>query len=162
MFFGCGMAWTSLKFFEATFRHPGLTRWSRYSTLVWRNNHFRSFNVSPPSFSNVRTSLRWVICSSIVFEKTMISSKYTIANFHRTELITISICVETCLGRWYVKMTCGKIWKGHDAKQMRSFRGPARISRSASDLSCSLGYWRFSLRITCRYTHPCAGWGRIL
>lgn len=65
------MACLALHVFEETCKKTGITIGTRYSTRVWRKNHLRSFSVRPQSFSMVSTAFKWVICSSIVFEKTI-------------------------------------------------------------------------------------------
>lgn len=94
---GC-IAWTALHVFEATCRQPGLTMCDKYSTRSCRKKHLRSFRVALASLRSARMALKFAMWAFFVFENNILSSKYKIANFHRTELYTISIACLKALG----------------------------------------------------------------
>lgn len=103
-----------------------------------------------PSLSRESTAVRCIMWSSLVFEKIMMSSRYSIAHFHRTELSTISIA------RWTFGITNSKTFHmrflnrrasarnetDHYVIWMPFFRGLVRQSCSSSIRSCNRGCWR--------------------
>lgn len=60
--------------------------------------HFRSFGVRPLSFSKVMTAFSWLMCSSMLLENSIMSSRHTIMGFHGKKMITISIARWNMLG----------------------------------------------------------------
>lgn len=89
MFGGC-ITSMPLHIFEATCKQPGFVMWPECSTLDWTRKHLRSF----------RGGLRRSVASERLsdhpcprqqfLDKDIMSSKYKITNFHRTERSTIS------------------------------------------------------------------------
>lgn len=67
--------------------------------VIRKNSNFFMFNVCPASHNDFRTCRTWSVCLSETCEDKTISSKNTIANWHRLQPVGRPFLVETSLAR---------------------------------------------------------------